>query len=94
MRRWGSCLKKGRLLPPFEEVSLILKKGIGSPHSGLKLPLKRGNRTLGRPWGGASPPFITRMKDLHPWSPRTLKDPLYIRPYFLSPLFFLALSLH
>ena len=26
--------------------------------------------------------------DLHPWSPRNLIDPLYIRLYFLSPLLF------
>ena len=32
--------------------------------------------------------LVTRVKGLHPWSPRTPKDPLYIRLYFSSPLLF------
>ena len=85
-------LERG-LLPPFEEVSLILYKGIGPLHLGVRSPPKRGNHTLGRTWGGASPPLITKVKDLHPWSPRTLKDPLYIRLSIFSLLScFLALS--
>ena len=58
------------------------------PHLGLRLPPKGGNHTLGCPWGVASLPLIIRVKDIHPWSPRNLKDPLYIRLYFLSPLLF------
>ena len=58
------------------------------PHLGIRLPPKGGKHTLGRPWGGGSPPLIMRVKDLHPWSPKNLKDPLYIRLYLLSPLLF------
>ena len=58
------------------------------PHLGIILPPKGGNYTLGHPWGGGSPPLIMRVKALHPWSPRRLKDPLYIRLYFLSLLLF------
>ena len=54
----------------------------------VRLPPKRVNHTLGCPWDGAFPPLIIRVKDLHPWSPGTLKNPLYIRLYFLSPLLF------
>ena len=56
------------------------------PHLGVILPSKGGIHTLGRPYGSTSPPLIIRVKDLHPWSPRTLKDPLYIMLYFLSLL--------
>ena len=90
-RRRGPYLKKGGLLPHFEEVRLFLSKGVKPPHLRVILPPKGGNQTLGRTSGGASPPLIIRAKDLHSWSPRTLKD-LYIRLCFLSPLFFLALS--
>ena len=49
------------------------------------------------PWtsfGWCISTLITRVKDLHPWLLRTLKDPLYIKLYFLSPLlFFFSLSI-
>ena len=58
------------------------------PHLEVRLPPKGGTHTLGRPWDGVSPPLMIRVKDLHSWSTRNLKDPLYIRLYFLSPLWF------
>ena len=73
---------------------LFLFKGVVPPHLGVRLPPKVCNHTFGLPWGGKSPPLIIRVKDLHPWSPRTQKEPVYIRFYFPSPLsFLLSLSI-